>query len=411
MSLRSEFLTSNIHTAFPFKENTDGVVYPPTAYQHGLTATISPSFMVDALISVPDNITSVVLYSIERVAISLWRLRFADMTGTVILTYDLTALPTFAFDTFDVLKIYNELLRCSMTFVVAPIFNTYLNEIVVGNTDSFGITLVFESAIVNTLPPRLTAFTIDNGIDEYAGKLKLIGGYNIEISNVVALNDITELTIDIVPGIGTGLAPCISNTVPKLMSVIPDAAGNVEIRDANGCYNIVPHQVNKTIEIQGDCYQCCTCAQYVNVGLAIKNLINRADLDRINLLAFQEKLNTTITSYNTQLDSCTKTVNFYASGRKYSNNRDAIIIVGFINRSSQYDLVIDGVSIVSPAAVISITPPGNTIPFTVPKGQTNTVIYTLQAGAPIEGEWTATVGVAYEINTQIRNWSKTFVLL
>ena len=411
MFIRSEFLTSNVYTAFPFKENAVGIVYPPNVYQHGASATIPADFMVDALLSIPDNIVGIVLYSIERTAISNWRFRFADGAGTVILTYDITSLPVFNSGNFATIKMYNETLRCYMSFVVTNTYNILLQEMVVGTTDSFGITLPFECSVINTLCPRLTAFTIGDLLTEYAGKLKLIGGYNVEIIKTTDINDNTILTLNIAPGIGEGLAPCAESTVPKLMSVIPDKDGNVEIVDKNGCYNIVCHQLTKTIEIQGDCYQCCNCSQYVNVGLAIKKIIDRAMIAKTDLMAFQVKLNEEVAKYNLRLDDCTTTVNFNASGRKYPDNQSGLIVIGFVNRSSQYDLTINSVVVSSPASVTHVTPPGDSLPFVVPKGQTSIVMYSLYSGSEIPGSWSATVTVGYTINAQTRSWNKTFTLL
>ncbi|MFC1453602.1 hypothetical protein ACFLQL_00290 [Verrucomicrobiota bacterium] len=410
MSIRSEFLTSNVHTAFPFKENAVGIVYPPIDYQHGASATLPADFMVDALLSVPDGVTSVVLYSIERLTSSSWQFKFADDTGTVIFTYDITSVPDFQYNEFATIKMYDESLRWCLIFTVMNMWNTYLEEIPVGNTDSFGVTIPFESSVINTLNPRLTAVTIGEVLTEYAGKLKLIGGYNLEILETTDIDDSTILTLNISPGLGLGLAPCEEITTPRLMELIPDSDGNIEIKDANGCYNIVPHQLTQTVEIQGDCYQCCNCSQYVNVGLAIKKLVDRAMASKTSLTEFQTKLNDAIANYNIKIDNCVQLANFYASGRKYPDDKSGLIIVGFVNSSAVYDLTINSVGITSPALVTNVSPPGDSLPFTVPKAQTSVVMYSLTSAAAIPGAWSVTVAVSAVINTETKTWNSTFTL-
>jgi hypothetical protein len=57
------------------------------------------------------------------------------------------------------------------------------------------------------------------------------------------------------------------------MGLIPDRFGGVRLV-TDDCYEVVP--LNGVLQLDGNCYACCTCDQYVAVAKAVKDMMARA---------------------------------------------------------------------------------------------------------------------------------------
>lgn len=343
-----EHLTANLYVAYPFKENAPGLAYAG-GYEHGLNATVPLDFLVDAAITVPQGHDALYLYSISKMENGQSRFRFSNQAGTVVFLYDLS-VPAFT-SMYQVIDMVSVVSRIHVRLLVSATFVQYLSEIPIGSIDTFNARLPFDPYVLTYVSNRVQQFEL--GIHTPTGKVKFQNGYNTKITRLDPDTDgVNVIQIDVAQGLGKGLYPCVdTGRTNPAMGLIPSTNGNVTIA-GDPCTGIVPHKSTGQIEIQSDCTQCCTCSDYVNAGLVVKNLVDRADMVRKNLLAFHTLLTTAVTEYNTNIAKESEIVMsvFGALGMGGAKNI-CNLAVSVANRSEKHTLQITDIHIHAPGAV------------------------------------------------------------
>ena len=283
-----EYLTSNRHTAFPFKEDALGLVRSNGVAAHGTSATLPLDFLVDAVIYLPPDLQSqypvAYLYNIIKTP-TAWIIRITGPGGVVTLC-DIVCAPGGS----NIISLQEpDTTRVTARLLKGPGFDTYLAAVV---EDSFSNTLPFEDCVIEPRPYKLDSFIVCDsaGIPKSAqitGDVVLHCGYNVNMLAVEsAEHDGTDITLEVVPTVGEGVAPASEAPTPAArnkapMGLIPDQMGGVRIV-TDDCYEVVPLPPDPSkptelhFQIQGNCYACCTCEQYVAVAKALKRLIARA---------------------------------------------------------------------------------------------------------------------------------------
>jgi len=331
--LGSEYLTSNTHIAYPFEENAPALAYDTCV--HGLNATVPLDFLIDANITLPEGYTKLYLYSISKLVDGSSRFRFADQNGTVAFTYDL--IPVILTETYQIVDMVSTVSRICVRFLISTSFNTYLAAIPSGGIDMYGTRLPFDSCVITYISRKVEQFEVDEpGITHVlTNDVTFKSGYNtvLKLANITD-EDNKTIQIDVEPGTGEGLTPCVSATRTSIpLNLIPDSNGNIVI-EGDECTNIVMQRSASRIELQSDCTQCCTCDDYLNSALAVKELISRADTLRKNLLNVHAKLTNAINASNAQAAS-TSEISMGITGAVGvpGSSRECNMCVYVINRS------------------------------------------------------------------------------
>jgi len=304
-----EYLTSNRHAAFPFVEDALGLARMDAVPQHGASATIPDDFLTDAMLSVPSEVSSLFLTSIEFLGVDQYRFSFSDQDATVVLTYDLdTSAEIGRYGTYI---LTNPALGVTVRLLAMTAFKEHLATIT--DTDEFGTRLEFAAAALDIRPPKLQSLDIydelpgvpdPDGAGPFDGDVTLVPGYNMEIetgADPLAPDepDTTVLTLLAIAGAGMGRTPCDEQPEGTYLSMnlTPDRLGNVRLAP-DDCYAIEPLQALGQVRIHGNCYACCNCDQYVNVGRAIERLMDRTHASHNELTDLHEEHDAAVTTYN-----------------------------------------------------------------------------------------------------------------
>jgi hypothetical protein len=300
-ALGLDYLTSNVGTAFPFAEDTSGLVYSPQEATYGNDAKFPVNALVDAYLSVPSHVLDAYLYRITPAG-DQYEFHFIHADNIHLMTASLEALPVM---TNGRGMVTFEAEDCVIRLLVTEAFNAYLTGLTV--TTTYGISLRFENAVVEARPPCVQSIQIYSAPDTpkypelYAGDVRLVAGYNVS-TEVAATEDGTEVQLAAVPGAGQGVTPSSVHLaevgrVQRMLSLIPDAAGAVRIT-GDDCYEIVPIPGLNTLRIEGNCYSCCTCDDYVATATAIKQLIARTNDLRLDLQDIHAEYTDLLTHYH-----------------------------------------------------------------------------------------------------------------
>lgn len=392
MVIGLEHLTSNVYTAFPFKENCLGLAYGNDAPVHGGTATVPLDFLIDAAISLPSTITELYLNSITRLNATTFRFIFTNQYAATAFTYDLI-VPVVT-EVYSIIDMQSSGIFIYVRFLVSNTFFTYLNSISIGSTDSFQQRLPFECTVLSWKGPKVEGFTVEPLYSGITDIVKFINGYNTELVIKSITDDYINIIMNIAPGIGAGLYPCVpaGTEIKPPLNLIPDSEGGVKVV-GDDCYTIIPHLSTGQIEIQGGCASCCDCEEYRNVGVAIKKLIDRANAVKNNFLELQTKLNDAITTYNEKTVAAGMQFVFVGAAGSEGSAYDASLVLTGVNLSSQ-EAVITECELVLPSGVTihtETTPSG-----TIPSQHNYAKYWHLKCIEPIAGK-IITVDVNYQI--------------
>ena len=267
-----EYPTSNQYIAYPFWEDAIALAHGDTVPAHngpGVQAVLPLDFLLDA-----------VIYTDVELQLPCY-LREITRTGDVYLLYIIDSA-----DTEVITVSYTATTEQVITFATAtttirllkgPSFDAWLASLV--TTDYFGICLPFESSVCERKSLSVQCLRLNTGTlgDPIIGDIQFIAGYNTNIATDATTN---AITITSSAGAGMGRVPCEEQepVVPVVapMQLVPDALGNVKMT-GDSCVSIIPMPGLDAVQVQGNCYACCTCDDYVAMGNALKLLIARAN--------------------------------------------------------------------------------------------------------------------------------------
>ena len=299
-----EFVTSNQNTAYPFHEDAKGLARLGSAPSHGSNAVLPMDFLVDAAFAVPATSTVVYLASIVLTEYGAYRMTFVDAASTVIgygdwypLGSRVVAINSESYAAGKVLMGDGAAAYCAGT-----------------TNDTFGQTLPLESCVAEPLAERVNSIWFTDGVYVYAldGDVTLVPGYNMALSTQPGTStDQTVLTLSAIAGAGQGVVPAEDRTVTRIvnpMDLLPDKLGGIRIV-GDDCYSIDPLGGAGTVadpyqfRISGGCYACCSCDDYVAMGLALKGLIDRAQALHTRLDATHVHYSADLADYNLYIAS------------------------------------------------------------------------------------------------------------
>ena len=292
MRLGGEYITSNKYTAFPFKEDSTGVVYEGLG-THGSGATVPADFLVDAQLLAWSSDT-VFLSSIEKTSGTSVTLNFSDDTPTEIYSVAIT-IPTISGDAFSIVPLYSitppddqfEVVIYGR-LVATEAFTTYLTAMPIG-TNTYDLTLPFSPHAVDQRSSKVLSLEARNtmpvtpgrGLDALDGAITLRSGYNMDLEAEAndAETDVQEITLAAIPGAGLGVVPCDDTSIvfedpAPPQQLHPDTDGNVRIV-GDDCYDVLPDRTAGTIQLQGSCYACCDCDDFTAIGDDLSGLLDR----------------------------------------------------------------------------------------------------------------------------------------
>lgn len=287
-----EYLTSNQYTAYPFKEDAIGLARADIAPVHGALATLPLNFLIDAVIYLPQDVhklyPTAYLFSIIKVNATDWELTITGPGGVAETLFTVTC----QLGGSDVIGVQTST-GTTARLLKGSGFDTYL---AVATADYFTDTLPFEDCVVTPRPLKLDSLYVCDSTGAIKPGQPVLGlrdrvqlkcGYNIvTVVSTDPMSDLNSVLLRAVPGAGEGVAPVAVQPVSPArnvapMGLIPDRFGGVRIV-TDECYEVVP--IGNTLQIDGNCYACCTCADYVAVAKAVKALIARADVLKKALL-------------------------------------------------------------------------------------------------------------------------------
>lgn len=300
-----EYLTSNKLIAYPFDSDTkifaddvDSVVlnnvFSITSNTAGLpTSTITRDFFSDAVVTVDRDVQDWFLYGIDHTIDGNIRLAFKTSTiqNPIISSYiDLNNIKNdLQSKHYYVLSIQQQdiqSIRYTFRATLDKGFIAYIDKAFrVKNLQAIIFKdLKFDPSVVDRTPPKVNSIQLWNG--NYTSKsplidldVRLLGGFNVDISTTPEDDDYTSLEITASPGGGEGTVPCdvlnpeVIDT--SLNGITPDANGQIII-EGDDCYTIYPNINSNTIQIQSSCYACCTCNDYNAVSSYLQKLLDRS---------------------------------------------------------------------------------------------------------------------------------------
>ena len=284
MAAGTEFLTSNLQIAYPFRENASGLARTVLPV-HGSSATLPLEFLADAYFSIQANAGLLYLKSITAIGGTQYTFLFVNIGGVpqASVTVDTVAWsPAISYERIHVEDVPNGVYGKLVVYIPAAL--TYLAGTV--GIDDFGISLPLEDSVVVPRNASVDTFELYTALPPVpapttpgpiSGNVQLTGGYNVAMEfESVADADLTNVTLSATP---QNQAPCTheeSTYVKGLMQLLPDENGNVQITSGeDGCYSII--LVSATVmQIQGTCTACCTCDDYQNVAIALERMMIRA---------------------------------------------------------------------------------------------------------------------------------------
>jgi len=287
----TEYLTSNAHIAYPFRENATGLARTTTAV-HGASATLPENFLVDSVIMVPPDVTLVYLSTIAAVAGTNYMFTFVDQDSNTILSDILDTATLDANDYYQTFTLDNAVGPVYGKFVIlTSAFLSYLSGV---TADSYQLRLAFEARAVNQRTPQIETFDLYTVLPDppepdtpgsISGEALIRGGYNVNVPAAESEtdSDTTDIDMSATPGGGEGLYPCVgggsSTFTRRFMHLVPDENGNIQLTPGEeDCYFIIPHPALESYEIQGNCVACCSCEDYQNTAKGLQNLLDRSKL-------------------------------------------------------------------------------------------------------------------------------------
>ena len=283
MAIGTEFLTSNLNIAYPFRDEAPGLARSLPAV-HGGVATLPLDFLADAYFSVAADAGRLYLQEIDALGGTAYLFTFSDAGGSpqaAVVVDTIGWIPGVYYDRIQVIDAGNNVY--GKIVIYTPSALAYLN----GTTaDSFQQRLPLEDTVVVARPAAVDTFelyaTLPPIPDPYTpgpitGDVQILSGYNVtSTATAEDTGDVTDVALAATP---KGEAPCThadSQYIKGLMQLLPDENGNVQISSGqDGCYNIMVVSP-MVLEIQGTCTACCTCDDYKNVATAIENLLQRS---------------------------------------------------------------------------------------------------------------------------------------
>ena len=390
-----EFLTSNAQIAYPIRDDAVGLATGNKVASHDATNAILPiDFLLDAIFYTPADVTELYLSELRRVG-NIVYLQFVKG--------DLTPVITYPYDT--VVEVNKQVLTlcevgASLRLLKGSSFDIWLSTLAA--TDNFGLTLPMESSVVDPKSAALQSIQIYSDPvtpvgSPIIGDITFQAGYNMHL-DTDAINGV--VTITAAAGEGEGRIPCADQPtivpVKAPMQLVPDTRGNVRIA-GDSCISVVPMPALDAVQLQGNCFACCTCADYVAVGNALKLLIARAMAVHVNYDALKENYNKTLVpDYETQYFPALRKL--FGSmklihGAPASSAAHAYIAISIQNKSEDdaKDLVIIVAAVPAGATIIKATYSiGNTIGTAdwttnipvLPKGESVTLGYFVTTGDP-----------------------------
>jgi hypothetical protein len=309
----NEYLTSNAAIAFPFKEDAAALAHDGVAV-HGIEAMMPPDLLVDAVMFAAENVTEAYLSIIFKINAEYFILIFNDQNDNT------TTFVPVDMGTWDMTQHYQLITHHNpygttgtiKLVITTDVFVDYVAGIVA--LDRFERRLQLESTVLNTKVPTVQTFELYEELPDIpepeqpgpiTGRVQLLGGYNTEtyVDPNTTEGDTLDITMDMVPLAGEGLAPCQheqSDVHKGLMEVKPDENGNIQLTmgDEN-CYSIIPHPDLGVFEIHGSCEACCSCEDYERVAKAIHRLLLKSqDIYNTLLDAQQDHYTPGVAHYN-----------------------------------------------------------------------------------------------------------------
>lgn len=307
------YLTSHRYAAHPFSAASANLAYDPAQARAGDDARLPADFMLDA----------VLLLGPEHSGAELRRIDWDPETGTFALT--LIALPDQSvswIDVPDVPAVRAAMVRggyymlgaeragipqYALRAVCDSGFVRYLEQVKASGYAYFSPGVRFADEALDRSPPKVLSLALYRGNLQpvepgrrLEGHVSIAPGYNVSV-DVAAPSpetDATELVLHAVAGAGLGKAPCtaVPGTGHPTMALTPDAAGDVRI-EGDACYAVVPNRQTRQILVQGTCYSCCTCDDYVRVGRRLADMLARTHAGRLELEALHAEYGVLVDDY------------------------------------------------------------------------------------------------------------------
>lgn len=301
-----QYLTSNEHIAFPFKEDAKGLADAP--WEESPVKAFPTGFFVDAVVTSPTalslrmtRIYKVLRFPPEPSEVRLG-LEFRDENNNPY-AIDITKSQCISSAYRQWITGYSN--GVLFQFLVGSSAATFADYVTFVGLDTY---LPLETSVVEAWLPRVTSITVKDG--QYAPNYPVLSGsdgkpilfkegYNVsiepalldvdEVPNGIPTlteheSDMDTISISAVPGAGIGQVPCSEQPIDDglLRSVSGaggDEKGNLRIK-TDGCYRIDPIASSPhTLYLYGDCAACCECDDYYAMLWRIRRLINNnADL-------------------------------------------------------------------------------------------------------------------------------------
>ena len=257
---------------------------------HYVLQTMPVSVAVDALAYAASPATDLYLDYIVFNTGTTWRFVFSDASYTAVIDAQLDISTLDPTSTYSVLTFVGSAASLKLTVLTS----NFLAYITGCTADVYVHTLQLERRVVDYARLKLNSL-ITPGV--VAGRVQLVDGYNSQFTAEDLGNDTTGITLDLSPGSGLGVYPCASQTPVVTrgpMGLVPDDAGNIRfVGGDDQCYSIIPNPGDPNgFLITSSCVACCSCEDYANVTLALRQSLNKASLAL-------KKLNTGRTTYQT----------------------------------------------------------------------------------------------------------------
>lgn len=369
-----EFLTSNKYTAYPFKENAEGIAYNSTGDYGTLVGVTleNPKLPSDALVDASIMAAErVYFHKLKKNSAGTYDVWFEWHSGGVkIFTIDpiVSAGDYTLVDLIDDSVSVNVVIRLLVTdkFIDYLAGIPYLDTLV-----DFGRDLEFDPSTITEWAHGLRLLGINASGTLYSNSTPDItfkNGYNTEISylgseDVDGINKNEIISIDVGQGIGEGLHPCIDEgKEPYAPGIIPDGYGNIHVT-GDECTNIIPHAGTGIIEIQSDCLPCCDCEDYLNATKLLKGLVIKAETLKRNLTLLHTSLDEAIAHYHAALEDYEE-IGVLAGGSR--RDHYAVFYVAVGNRLKRESITVDGsFTVSSPWSIIETS---SSFPVTLAAG-------------------------------------------
>ena len=272
MRVHNEYLTSNTTTAYPFVDGASGLAYDVTQVPTKLPLDVIVDALFESNADTTIADTQLFLSGFRRISATQGQFLVKDAADNQLV---LTA--TVSADIYTKCRaIRIDPLCVGQLVVLNEGLSRYLALLADDETITFEQTLPFIGGVQGIHNPKLLTLSIyNNGPDEpadYTGiteDVKLLSGYNIDITQATGVDGDPEIAIAASPGAGRGQLPC-DEEEEVTPSNVPDGLvpveGNIQIAPGDeGCYVIVPTLSAETIQIQGKCQACCTCDDYADM--------------------------------------------------------------------------------------------------------------------------------------------------